>query len=411
MRRAPALLLAAVGVWLPAWRCPLDATPQEPYRETIEVVEIKVPVQVVRDGAPVRGLSREDFKITAGGKRREIVGFQVVDLATVDAALANDAEALPLPARRHFMLLFDLSFSKPSSIVRARHAAYELVEEGLNPTDLVGVATYSQAFGFKVLLGFTSDHESVLLAIASLGIPAVVRSYLAGAEPVDRRFRPGLADEEIGSTLESMLGESDIAVQRHLAQGFVSSLGELAAAFRAVNGRKHVIYLSEGFPGSLVTGLGVSTESERRQIEAMNEAAMSGKYWQVEPGRRYGYAEVRSGLQGLMQRFVDVDCAVHTVDIGGVRAGNSLSGEARSPGEDTLFMMADETGGEFIRNYNDLTEAMTEVLERTSVTYLMSFRLAESEIDDRVRKIRVKLRHKGIGTRLLYRPSYRITAD
>jgi len=390
---------------------PLGATPQEPFREVIEVVEIKVPVQVVRDGAPVRGLTREDFKIIAGGKKREIVGFRVVDLATADPRLADDIDALPLPARRHFMLLFDLSFAKASSIVRARHAAYELVEEGLHPTDLVGVATYSRAFGFKVPLGFTSDREKVQLAISSLGFPDVIRYYLAGSVPVDNRFRPGLVDEEIGSTLEELLRKTDRAAQKQLAQGFVTSLGELAEAFDAVNGRKQLIYLSEGFPSSLVLGVGVSTERERQQIQDMNEAAMQGAYWEVESIDRFGYIDLRSGLYGLMQRFVDVDTAVHTVDIGGVRAGDLLSGESQRPGEDTLFIMADKTGGEFIRNYNDLTEAMREVLERTSVTYLMSFQLPETEIDDKVRKIKVKLRNKGPGTRLLHRPSYRTATN
>ena len=76
------------------------------------------------------------------------------------------------------MLVFDLAFAKPSSFVRARHAAIELVDQGMHPTDLIAVAAYSSRYGLKVHLGFTDNRDQVRLAIASLGLPDVSRSYL-----------------------------------------------------------------------------------------------------------------------------------------------------------------------------------------------------------------------------------------
>jgi hypothetical protein len=49
---------------------------------------------------------------------------------------------------------------------------------------------------------------------------------------------------------------------------------------------------------------------------------------------------------------------------------------------------------------------MEEVLERTSLTYLLSFRLPPSERDGLRHKIKVRLKKAGQGTRLLYRPSF-----
>ena len=140
-RKAIVLLLACLA--LQPLLCPLEGAPQQIFDDVVEVVQVEVPVNVIQDGAPVRGLARDDFKLIAAGKKREIVGFSIFDLAEIQPRDQDTGVELSLAGRRHFMLLFDLSFSKPSSIVRARHAAIELVERGMHPTDLIGVAAYS----------------------------------------------------------------------------------------------------------------------------------------------------------------------------------------------------------------------------------------------------------------------------
>jgi hypothetical protein len=49
---------------------------------------------------------------------------------------------------------------------------------------------------------------------------------------------------------------------------------------------------------------------------------------------------------------------------------------------------------------------MEEVLERTSITYLLSFKLTDNDRDGLRHKIKVRLKKAGQGTRLLYRPSF-----
>ena len=395
--------------------CPLGATPQQSHKEIVEVTEVVVPVNVIREGAPVRGLGRDDFKLTAAGKKREISGFSVIDLTQDDLDSPSSGSELPLFGRRHIMLLFDLAFAKASSIVRARHAAMELVDQGMHPTDLVAVASYSSRFGMKVHLGFTDDRDTVRLAIASLGFTDVIQMYLRAADDdleilraklaSESRFGPSnlLVDTVLQSDLEQcrpLFFEDSRAVQGHFASGLVSSLENLAEALSPINGRKQLIYLSEGFPSSLLVG----TASPRAMLK-MNEAVNRGEYWKVDSTLRYGRVDQRNHLRGALQQFVDADGAIHAVDVGGIRAGWS------KPGQETLFIMADRTGGEFLHDYNNLNKAMEEVLERTSITYLLSFRLPENERDGQRHKIKVRLKKGGQGTRLLYRPSFVATGS
>ena len=104
-----------------------------------------------------RGLTADDFEIYDGSSRRRITSFEVVDLKTPASrrpargprrsAAGRRRRDLPAGARRHFLLLFDLSFSSPTSILKARLAARDFVLNSLHPTDLAAVATYSLESG------------------------------------------------------------------------------------------------------------------------------------------------------------------------------------------------------------------------------------------------------------------------
>ena len=112
---AAALLLGMTALPLPAQR----------FSESTDVVVVEVPVQVVRDGKPVRGLTAADFAIYEGRERQAITGFEVLDLAAVPADKPEAIRRLPMSARRRFVLLFDLGFSKPISMTRARSGGAE----------------------------------------------------------------------------------------------------------------------------------------------------------------------------------------------------------------------------------------------------------------------------------------------
>src|SRR5204863_159540 len=76
----------------------------------------------------MRGLAAEDFDLVEDGKTARIVSFQYIDTTE-----AEEAEAIQLSpaARRHFLLLFDMSFTDPGGLHRAREAASDLVRRRL----------------------------------------------------------------------------------------------------------------------------------------------------------------------------------------------------------------------------------------------------------------------------------------
>lgn len=398
------------------------------FAERVDVVEVEVPVEVVdRDGKPVRGLGAENFRVFDEGDARSILRFQVVDLEVTQPSSAPASAAIAAPAttaRRHLLLLFDLTFAKPLSISRARRAAREFVLNGLHPDDLAAVAIYSVEYGPRLLVTFTPDRAQLARALDSLSFDHRFDD-LASADPL--RFMVPFARTEVPTSVstraddgrgireeiqqvsaesQSIIAETVEREQKQYERARVSQwtreLGELARMLDSVKGRKQVILFSEGFDSRLVVGRSDPGESE---AAFENQAATFGEIWRVDSDSRFGSTRLQGESDRLVQELKRADCVVHAVDIGGLRAGNDLGSSGRNPGEESLFFLANETGGQLFKDANDLAGQLGRVLSRTSVTYLLTFAARDLKMDGAYRRLRVEL--DGVkGGRVSHRSGY-----
>ena len=395
------------------------------FSESADVVVVEVPVQVVRDGEPVRGLTAGDFEVSDGRNKVAVTGFEVLDLAA-----PGKPSAVPAAARRHFLLLFDLTFSDPQAVVRAREAARDLVLQGLHGSDLVALATYSAKQGTQLVLGFTSDRRQIDTALDTLGLAKLagrsvdplrlVLSQLApaggegGAEgsAAPRAAEASLEAEAANSmSMLSELGamgamgrDATGSAQKAAISGLTRSFAGLARMMGGVVGRKHVVYLSEGFDSSITQGTVASpTEDPTQDTVSGGVLAADGSMSSSES--RFGSTESLNDIEKMLEEFRRADCVIQAVDIGGIRAGGD-QGTQRRGGKDSLFQMARGTGGELYENANDLSAVMGKMLQRTGVTYVLSFQPDKLKRDGSYRKLKVELKGTPRGTRVLHRPGY-----
>jgi VWFA-related protein len=409
-----------------------DPPPAGTFSESTDVLVVQVPVQVFRDGEPVRGLTAEDFQVSEGRRRLAVVGFDAHDL---DAAPDGPpAEPVPAGARRHFLFLFDLAFSEPKGVVRAREAARGLLDE-LHPSDFAGVATYSPSQGARLVLGFTPDRAQAAAALDSLGLlpelvdrspeplrlvfskttadaasglgsPVGVGGIAAGrALPGigDGEEGPNLVQEELLATLEAhtvISQGADLSARRQAVSSFSDSIAALARAVAAVDGRKHVIYLSEGYDGSLLTG--TTDEAERERVRVAGE---EGRVWDVKSEDRFGSTRSVNQVEAMLEQLRRADCSVHSVDVGGLRDASD-SVPRSSGGKGSLLQMAKDTGGDFYENFNDLSAAMDRLLRRTAVTYVLAVQPEGVEPDGSWHRLKVEVAGRSRGLRVVHRPGY-----
>jgi len=78
---------------------------EEAVKEKVEVINIEVPVRVFRDGIPVSGLSKEDFRLSEGKELQTINGFYVRKKKMNVQNVVLKAETAAPPSR-YFVLVF-----------------------------------------------------------------------------------------------------------------------------------------------------------------------------------------------------------------------------------------------------------------------------------------------------------------
>ena len=389
------------------------------------VFEVQVPVNVyARDGEPVRGLGPEDFRILDEGEPQEVTGFRVIDLDVVapdDRRVIESDYGIPPAARRHFLFLFDLSFSAPTSVARARLAAQDFVLEELHPTDLAAVAVHTVESGPQLLITFTPDRAQLARAIATLGNPRLLDlatkdplGFLIDApdaNPAGALDVGGVTDEirqmrDINAYLE-VIGNEMKKYERSYARGQIASwtgsLQQMARILSSVEGRKHVVLFSEGFDGQLLFGR--QPDFFDQELQREQEAINAGEIFRVDTDNRYG----NTGLQGQMNRMLNefqrANSVIHTVDISGLRADQPDEHRTRTVHRDALFYLANETGGELHEDANDFGAELGEVLEASTVTYLLSFEPSEPGEPGDHRRIRVRARAPR-GAQIAHRMGY-----
>ncbi|HWZ85491.1 MAG TPA: VWA domain-containing protein, partial [Thermoanaerobaculia bacterium] len=183
---------------------------------------------------------------------------------------------------------------------------------------------------------------------------------------------------------------------RHLFQSF----GDLSRALDAVEGRKDLIYLSEGFRGRYLVGTS-ETDDERQYL-------LHGEVWKVDSDKRFGSTSLRNELAELGQLFRRSDCVIHAVDIAGIRSENDPASDNAAFGlretENALYDIAQGTGGEVFRNGNDLGAQLGRLVEQTSVVYVLAFRPGRSLEEGRFHPLKVRV--SAAGARVLARAGY-----
>ena len=435
---------------------------RQSFSETTEVTAVEIPVQVVSDGEPVRGLTAADFELYEGRKQQVLTGFDVVDLSLPENQLLS--ASVPAAGRRHFLLIFDLSNSDPKRMMKAREAVRQSLFTTLVPSDLVALATYGANQGLKLALSFTSDRRQLLMAIDRLGLSDLndrmqehpyLTAYAAfGAiedmvAAQDNSFQPGDPTAPASSNLtpaqerqwriqngpnsagnhpgqqtgvviqanpaswlvnmaaafasESLMRQrTSLDAARNALIAMTQSFSELARMMDAVSGRKLVVYFSQGFDDTILQGVG-----DMGAQQALSDFAMRGLGAFTESDERYGRSSEGNRVERMLEVFRRSGCVIESVDIGGLQVDKDLDlVETRPHGEAALFQMAHDTGGEYFHNFNDLGEAMKHLAKGTSLTYLLTFQPQGPLPAGSYHKIEVKLKHAPRGTRVTYKPGY-----
>jgi VWFA-related protein len=414
----PTLRVASIAPSLLLLSSPGFTQTAEPDRAPVfgtSVEVVAVPVFVTdRQGQPVPGLRPEDFEVRDAGEPRQVLAVHEIDTGTPSVDLGSAAaEAV---ARRQFLLLFDLSFSSPAGIVRARQAASDLVRTGLGPGDLAAVATYSANAGVRILVTFTTDREQLARAIATLGVlrregvpdPLGLAFELGGGEGgMSREEALGMIDGDVESQLRhvaAMVVESEMSAYRKRVEDYLSGLAQLGRALDAVRGRKQVILFSSGFDERVLRG------GEGAEAFSNARAVSEGRLWEVPSDSHFGGdSQTRRSLDDAMKLLAGSDTVVHAVDVSGLGSGEGDVSDAagiasHGSGGESLSQLSNRSGGMLVKNTNDVRGGLGDVLDASRRFYVLAFAPGRSRGPGRFHELKVEVARKGL--RVSHRRGY-----
>jgi VWFA-related protein len=268
------------------------AAPQEPaaqltFRAGVELVRLDVRV-TGRDGSPIKDLRREEVEVIEDGRARPVLLFQHIEEPTgsyfevARRTIAGEVSTNRGAPRGHlYVLVFDQHHITPGNEQRARLAAQRFLRSHVRPGDRV--ALYALP-GPGPRISFTADVDRAIAELAQvrgglervgsgvLGTMSlyeahqirrgdqlvlsrvanrlssetaaidVVRPGVRPAAPAGGQNDPAIFNRLVQEDARTIAGKADEEARRLLLM-----LSELMRELGAIEGRKAIVLLSEGF--------------------------------------------------------------------------------------------------------------------------------------------------------------------
>lgn len=385
---ATALALAQSQSQAPQTPLPPREQPAITFKVEINYVEVDAIVTDAR-GNPVRNLTRDEFEVLEDGKPQSVSIFSLVDIPIerAERPLFSPTPIEPdvrtnaggFDGRIFVIVLDDLhTYVLRSQLVK--RAAREFVEKYIGANDLAAVLHTSGRSDASQ--DFTNSRRLLVSAIDKFMGRKSQSATLAKIEEYQLRRGTPMESDPLRDPLDLERG--------YQARSTLDTLKSLSDFMTGVRGRrKAVVFFSEGIDYDINDPFNnqyASTIIQETQdlIGAATRANVN--IYSVDPRGITLLGEESIQLQGLPP-----DAPTDLSNTG-------LMNELRIA-QDSLRVLADETGGFASVNANDFAKAYSRILEESSTYYVLGYYPANDRRDGRFRKIEVRVTRPGLQVR------------
>jgi VWFA-related protein len=363
---------------------------------TLKLIQVYV---TDKKGNPVLDLGKEDFVIYDNGKEKSITEFEKHILAVPSIEEKRQPEivretTLPAPRElmgRKFFLLFDFAYNNPRGILKAKKAALHFIDTQLQPSDEVGLLSYSAIKSLTLHEYLTTDYGKVREVAESFGLKNMqgraehfeedIWLQGSGVNPPDASKSGGVSSVRMDEELETNIPSFSPEMQRHIkrldsnvhALHFVQKMEDFAKALRYIPGYKHIILFSSGIPYSLMYGIHYTPRGSRQLWDTGN------KLLQLE-------------YDDMLKELAASNSTVYTLDTEDM--GTMIAVNSRVRGGYTLQTMASSTGGKYFGDINSFEEHLEKIQGLTACYYVIGYYVDE-KWDGKYHKLKVRVDRPG----------------
>lgn len=369
------------------------------FRVSIDLVTSDVIVRN-RTGQFVSDLVKDDFEVHEDGVKQEITSFVLVHggraFTTMAAAPLAVQEGILLPAARPasdvagriiIFVIDDLHLEfRDTSRIRAlfRKMAKELIHEG----DLFGIVSTGTS---SISIDLTYDHGRL-------------------EEAANKISGGGLRPSEIIQGMQGAQGPAEVRYRAHVAFKLAEELmGRLSAVH---DRRKAVVLISSGY--------------DFDPFAASRSGATAGSPFLTNPmanpndpygSNRFADADLAMEMREVTNAANRANVSWYAFDPRGLVAGQDLD-EQVDPvdwethlrkSQDSLRVIAEETGGLAVVNTNDFDKAIRRIDAETSDYYVLGYYSKNPDVTRRRREIEIRVAKNdqtGGNLEVMYRREY-----
>ncbi len=384
---------------------------------TIRVTSRLVLVDVVvtdKHGQPVLGLQSADFAVTEKGKPQKISIFTAPNQSARPAAPAlppgvySNRPEYRSPGGPPTVILLDAVNTPLENQTEARTQMMKFAVENFKPGNEVAVLALTNEL--RILQDFTTDPSILQQAFQRYGAqkpghtddPAEAMRVDVSGPGV------GVAAARVTSSLQAFRKEELTNVVDHRVEITLAALRALSRTLGGIPGRKNVIWLSAGFPFSLIPSqqFQAPIESQFEATQARNAKCenegcpdpVSGAENSMNPGQQRVYT---NQIRNVSAQLTSAQIAIYPVDVRGLETATDSSSDSS---QQTMKEIAAETGGAAFINRNDIHTGVERAMADHAASYTIGYYPGNKNWDGNYRTISVKVNREG--TELRYRRGY-----
>ncbi len=382
------LAAALVGVVAAAQQDPPSSQEPPPVTFRVEINYVEVDALVTdAQGNVVRDLTIDDFEILEDGRRQTVTTFSLVDIPIersdrplfVAETIEADVQSNASGEGRIYLIVLDDQHIEPSRGPRVKAAARRFIEENFGSNDLAAVVYTSGRA--EATQDFTNSQRLLLNAIDKFSgrkLPSVTMERLTMLVPDAQtgQIGPGADTAELERSMR--------------ARSVMSAVRRLSEFMSGVRGRrKALLFISEGVDYDIYEAMG--------QAGATASAVLGDTRDAIAAATRGNVIIYGLDPRGLVTGSEDLIAVSTTFPDQGVGL-SSLQSELRLS-QDSLRVLAAETGGFAALNQNDLNAAFDRIVRENSTYYLLGYYSTNERRDGRRRQLQVRVTRPGLQVR------------
>ncbi|HKE86617.1 MAG TPA: VWA domain-containing protein [Vicinamibacterales bacterium] len=375
----------------PATQPPAQQAPSPTFRVSVDLVTTDVIVRDQKTDQFIADIKPGEFEVYEDGVKQQIAslvlthGGRVFNVQSPPPAPVQEGIILPRSrptndaAGRVFVIFIDDLHLDFRSTPRTRELIKKMLKLLIHDGDMFGIVSSGES---SISEQLTYDRQ-------------VLESSIA------RITGGGLRPKEIIQGMQGSQGPTELRHRAHVA--FSTAYDLMRNLEKLQNRRKAVIYISSGYDFNPFEQSRLDEQAQRMHVESA-DLQNDPFYRQQQSSQMLAESDLVRELAELTRAANRANATLYTIDPRGLVAGQDLDDEVPTEEwnaylrdtQDSLRVLAEETGGIAVVNQNDFDKALKRIDAETSDYYVLGYYSSNPDPLKRRRKIQVTTTRPGL---------------